>query len=122
MQPGDLHSAKLLGVWYWCRGFHRGHALKNCGVRLKDHIDRHKINPSSFEAWGLRFREVVVDMRAIRARRLCEYTFEFTPDNPLVPCLKLICREAAELMHVEYLGFLRAERECRSLIASAVLS
>jgi len=94
--------------------------MENYGVRLAEHLDRHKIRPRTFEAWALRFREVVVDMRAVRARKLHEYIFEFEPHKQTVQDMKRICREAIESMHFDSLGFLRAERECRSLIARVV--
>ena len=84
-------------------------SVESYGVRLAEHLDRHKIRPSTLEAWALRFREVVVDMRAVRARRLHEYAFEFEPRNEGVQELKRICREANEWMHVDSLGFLQAD-------------
>jgi len=94
--------------------------MESDGVRWAEHLDRHKIRPRTFEAWALRFREVVVDMRPVRAGRLHEYIFEFEPHMQTVQDLKRICGEAIELMHFDSLGFLRAERESRSLIASVV--
>ena len=61
--------------------------MQNYGMRLAEHLDRHKIKPNDFQAWALRFREVVVDMRAVRARRLHEYVFEFSPCHAgSLPC------------------------------------
>ena len=90
--------------------------MENYGVRLAEHLDRHNISPRTLEAWALRFREVVVDMRAVRAGRLHEWVFEFGYDNHLVQGLKRICHEAHEFLHCQSLGFLRAERECRCRI------
>ena len=96
-------------------------SMENYGVRLAEHLDRHNISPRTLKAWALRFREVVVDMRAVRAGRLHEHIIEFEPDTQTVQELKRICREAAEFMHVDSSGFLRAERECRSYIARGIL-
>ena len=90
------------------------------GVRLAEHLRRHKIQRKTVEGFAFTFREVVFDMRAVRAGRLHEYVFEFGYDNPLVQDLKRICHEANELLHCESLGFLRAERECRSLIVQSI--
>ena len=95
--------------------------MENYGVRLAEHLDRHNISPRTLKAWALRFCEVVVDMRAVRAGRLHEHIIEFEPDTQTVQELKRICREAAEFMHVDSSGFLRAERECRSYIARGIL-
>jgi len=50
-------------------------SMESDGVRWAEHLDRHKIRQRSVEAWALRFREVIVDMRPVRAGRLHEYIF-----------------------------------------------
>ena len=94
--------------------------MDNYVVRLAEHLKRHKILPCTFEAWALRFREVVLDMRAVRARRLHEYIVEFEPHSCAVQYLKRICFQATEFLHVDALGFLLTERECPCIIAQTV--
>ena len=93
-------------------------------TRLAQHLDRHRITPRTLEAWALRFREVVVDMRAVRAGRLQEFVFEFEPcieaSKRLAQGLKRICQAATEFMHVDSRGFLQAEHECRGHIGAAI--
>ena len=91
------------------------------GPRLAEHLRRHKIKAQALEDFAFTFREVVVDLRAVRARRLHEWVFEFGYGNALVQDLKRICHEANEFLHCESLGFLRAERQCRSQIAQICL-
>ena len=55
---------------------------------LGEHLHRHKIRPKDFEAFALRWREVVIDMRAVRAGTLREHVFEFAPDDTIVQDLK----------------------------------
>ena len=90
--------------------------------RLAEHLRRHKIWRKTLEDFAFTFREVVIDMRAVRAGRLHEYVFEFGYDNPLVQDLKKICHEANEFLHCQSLGFLQAERECRSRIVQCCLN
>ena len=91
------------------------------GARLAEHLRIHKIKARTLEDFAFTFREVVVDLRAVRAGRLHEWAAEFEHDSPLVQDLKQICQEANEFLHCESLGFLRAERECRSQIARRCL-
>ena len=84
---------------------------------LDKHLEHHKIQRTSLEAWGCQFREVVLDVRAVRAKMLREWVFELKANSSLVQDLQKICRDAAEFMHCDSRGWLQAERACRSLIA-----
>ena len=84
---------------------------------LEKHLKHHKIKRANLEAWGCRFREVVLDVRAVRANMLREYVFEIKANSLLVQELQRICRDADEWMHCDSGGWLQAERACRSLIA-----
>ena len=96
-------------------------SMDRYGARLAEHLRIHKIKARTLEDFAFTFREVVVDLRAVRAGRLHEWAAEFEHDSPLVQDLKQICQEANEFLHCESLGFLRAERECRSQIARRCL-
>ena len=104
----------------WDRGvvdFSSRASLENYGSVLADHLDRHRIRTPTFESWALRFREVVIDMRALRAGRLKHLAFEFDPHNSFVKKLQEICRDASEYMQFDSLGFLLAERKCRAYVS-----
>ena len=96
-------------------------SLEKYGSVLADHLDRHRIQTHTFESWALRFREVVIDMRAMRAGRLNQIAFEFDPHNKTAKALQEICRFANEYMHVDSLGFLLAERKCREFLTRVLL-
>ena len=85
--------------------------------KLQQHLEHHKILRANLEAWGCRFREVVLDVRAIRADMLMEWVFEMPAEDKLVRELQRICRDADEKLHCDSGGWLHAERACRSLIA-----
>ena len=85
---------------------------------LEDHLKHHKIRRENLEAWGCRFREVVLDVRAVRANMLLEWVFEIPAESLVVQELQRICRDADEFMHCDSGGWLQAERVCRSLIAN----
>ena len=89
---------------------------------LEKHLKHHKIQRANLEAWGCRFREVVLDVRAIRANMLQERVFEMEANSLLVQEMQRICEIAGEFMHFDSLGWLRAERECRALIAERLRS
>ena len=85
---------------------------------LEEHLKHHKIQRANLEAWGCRFREVVLDVRAVRANMLLEWVFEIPAESLVVQELQRICRDADEFMHCDSGGWLQAERVCRSLIAN----
>ena len=89
-------------------------------TRLEEHLYRHKIRKADFEQWACRFREVVIDRRALRAGLLKELVFEWEPEAQLVQDLQQLCQDAAEFMHCDSLGILKAEHACRTIIAKAV--
>ena len=90
--------------------------------KLEQHLKHHKIQRADLEAWGCRFREVVLDVRAIRADMLLEWVFEIPAESQFVRELQRICRDADEVMHCDSGGWLQAERVCRSLIAGALVT
>ena len=85
--------------------------------KLEQHLKHHKILRADLEAWGCRFREVVLDVRAIRANMLMEWVFEIPAEDQFVRELQRITRDADEKLHCDSGRWLHAERACRSLIA-----
>ena len=85
--------------------------------KLEQHLKHHKIQRADLEAWGCRFREVVLDVRAIRANMLMEWVFEIPAEDQFVRELQRITRDADEKLHCDSGRWLHAERACRSLIA-----
>ena len=87
---------------------------------LPEHLARHKIKRADLEAWGFRFREVVLDRRALKAGWLNEYVLEWNAETALLQNLQELCRETTDVMHFDSLDFFIAERICRSIIDRAV--
>ena len=71
------------------------------------------------EAFAFRFREVVLDRRALRDDLLRECVIEWKSETELVQDLQKICRDTTNVMHCDSL-FFKAERTCRSIIEHGV--
>ena len=72
------------------------------------------------EAFAFRFREVVLDRRALRDGLLRECVIEWKSETELVQNLQKICRDTTNVMHCDSLEFSKAERTCRSIIEHGV--
>ena len=96
-------------------------SLDRYGSELPGHLDRHRINKKVFEELTLRVREVVIDLRAMRAGRLDHRVFEFDPGHPTAMALQEICQDAFEHTHFDSLAFLHAEHKCRALLTRVLL-
>ena len=83
---------------------------------LAEHLRRHNIWRSTLYNHAARYREVVIDMRAVRSKRFEPMIFEFSNDNPIVQQMQEYCRHGDEFMHSDSLTLLEAERSCRSCI------
>ena len=84
---------------------------------LEKHLGHHKIKRADLEAWGCRYREVVLDCRAMRANMLMEWVLEIPAEDPFVLELKKILLDRDQTLHSDSGRWLHAERACRSLIA-----
>ena len=87
---------------------------------LPQYLAKHKIDRKDLEAWGFRFREVVLDRRALRAGLLREYVIEWKPGTELLQHLQQICQDTTNVMHYDSLEFFIAEHSCRSIIEREV--
>ena len=103
--------------WHWLCDFSSKEKMTHY-TRLEEHLDQHNIRKADFESWACRFREVVIDRRAMRAELLKECVFEWVPESPLVKDCKRLCQDAAEFMHCDSSRILKAELACRSIIAN----
>ena len=88
--------------------------------RLPQYLAQHKIYRKSLEAFAFRFREVVLDRRALRDGLLRECVIEWKSETELVQDLQKICRDTTNVMHCDSLEFFNAELACRSIIERAV--
>ena len=85
---------------------------------LADHLWHHKILRDTLNSYAARFREVVIDLRAVRSKKFEPKIFEFRHDNPIVEHMQESCRDGNEFMHSDSLALFEAERNCRCYIAS----
>ena len=89
---------------------------------LAEHMWRHNIRRSRLYNLAARYREVILDMRAVRSERFKLMIFEFSHDNPIVERMQQHCQHAGEFMHFDSLTLLEAERSCRSCISEWLTS
>ena len=85
---------------------------------LAEHLWQHKIKRETLNSYAARFREVVIDLRAVRSKKFKPKIFEIKHNNPIVDHLRVYCSDANEFMHAESLALFEAERNCRKCIAS----
>ena len=83
---------------------------------IDQHLQTHKIERVTLEAFAFRYREVVIDVRAFKDGSLDELVFQFGINDPLVVELRGICYGVEQKLHVDGLSFLEAEEECRSIV------
>ena len=91
-----------------------------CSLRRQSNIDKHLrahgIGRDDIGGFAFRFREVVIDRRAVKDGSLDELVFELGNSDPFVVDLRDICYRVQQMLHVDGLSFLEAEHECRSRI------
>ena len=83
---------------------------------IDKHLRAHGIKRVSIEGFAFRFREVVIDMRAVKDGSLEELVFELGNNDPLVVDLRDLCYRVEQMLHVDGLSFLEAEHDCRSRV------
>ena len=83
---------------------------------IDKHLRAHGIGRDDIEGFAFRFREVVIDRRAVKDGSLDELVFELGNSDPLVVDLRDICCRVQQMLHVDGLSFLEAEDKCRSII------
>ena len=83
---------------------------------MDKHLKAHRIMRVNFEGFAFRFREVVIDMRAVKDGSLEELVFELRSSDPLVVDLRGICCRGEQMLHVDCWIFLQAEEECRARV------
>ena len=83
---------------------------------IDKHLRAHSIKRVSIEGFAFRFREVVIDMRAVEDWSLEELVFELGNNDPLVVDLRDLCYRVEQMLHVDGLSFLEAEHDCRSRV------
>ena len=83
---------------------------------IDKHLRAHGIGRDDIEGFAFRFREVVIDRRAVKDGSLDELVFELGNSDPLVVDLRDICYRVQQMLHVDGLSFLEAEHECRSRV------
>ena len=83
-------------------------------------IDKHLralgIKRVTIEGFAFRYRQVVIDLRAVKDGSLEELVFELGNSDPLVVDLRDLCYRVEQMMHVDGLSFLAAEHDCRSRV------
>ena len=83
---------------------------------IDKHLRAHGIGRVDIEGFAFRFREVVIDRRAVKDGSLDELVFELGNSDPLVVDLRDICYRVQQMLHVDGLSFLEAEDKCRSIV------
>ena len=87
---------------------------------IDQHLQAHKIKRVTIEGFAFRYREVVIDMRAVKDGSLEELVFELGNNDPLVVDLRDLCYRVEQMLHVDGLSFLEAEHDCRSIVNRVV--
>ena len=83
---------------------------------IDKHLRAHGIKRVIIEGFAFRYRQVVIDMRAVKDGSLEELVFELGNSDPLVVDLRDLCYRVEQMMHVDGLSFLAAEHDCRSRV------